>query len=59
MLSIASIKEHAQKAKECAQNILALGDPGNGFHMHWVQGEKGGNEGTAPNRTGQSAKQSE
>ena len=58
-LDIADVSPEREEAKEGAEDILAFGDPGDGFDVERVPGKKGGDEGAAPAGAGHAAQDGE
>jgi len=58
-LHVPQVGPEAKEEKERAEEILAFGNPGDGFDMQGVPGEQGGNKGAAPESSGHATEQQE
>jgi len=56
---ISRIRPQRQQKEERAQHVLALRDPGDGFHMQRVQSKQRGHQRAAPDGAGQALPQAE
>src|SRR5581483_4089344 len=52
VFGISRVTPDSRKEKNAAKCVLAFGDPGNGFDMERMDGEKGRHEGTSPEGSG-------
>src|ERR1039458_1414439 len=59
LLHIARVSPDREQAEEGAENVLAFGDPGDGFDVERVPGEEGGDEGAAPEGAGHAVQDGE
>ena len=50
---VAAISPEGEDEEEAAEDVLAFGNPGDGFDVERVPGEEGGDHGAAPLRAGQ------
>ena len=49
---VADVEEEREEAEEGAEDVLALGDPGDGLHVERVEGEEGGDDEARPGARG-------
>ena len=56
---IPRVRPQGEEEEEGAEDIFALGNPGDGFDVQGVQGEQGGDQSARPDGTGELAEQPE
>ncbi|MCG6537591.1 MAG: hypothetical protein L7F78_23480, partial [Syntrophales bacterium LBB04] len=58
-LGVAKVGVKAEHEKKPGEHVLALGDPGHGFHVQGMDGEERGGQGRRPNPAGHAEKDQE